>query len=321
MLKKIAAVLLCAVISATSLTAVVSAETMQTASVSREAEAAYYKWNGKTVMEAGKNYIVTSDVTVSKSVTIPSGTTLAVQKGAKLWVNTSGKLYIKGKLNVKEGATLAVSGTLYQYKGKVLTNYGEVRFGSKSSVTLNGKTYIYSKGSLTGTPKKLAVGADAALSCTGKNSCTKLNKYFDRTAIAKKLDTAFTKAIKNDDVYGTVTSLLSQELVADVDKAFKESGSSLKEFCEEFSETFRKQMAGENISASKVTAVDVAVNKITASGVLTGDLKELADKYYKGGKAYDVEFTVTIKTTSGSYKEESSMKLVGKNGSWYLLSE
>lgn len=321
MLKKLAAILLSAVISVSALSAVVSAQEMQTASVSREAEASYYKWNGKTTMQSGKNYIITSDTTISKKVTIPSGTTLVVQKGAKLWISSGGKLYIKGKLNVKSGATLAVSGMLYQYKGKVLTNYGEMRFGSKSTATLNGKVYVYSGGSVTGTPKAVSVGANAVLSCTGTNNCAKLDKYFDKTAIEKKLEAAFAYAVKENDIYATVTQLLCEEYIADIDELFKASGSSLKAFCEEFGGEFKLLMGDEDIEPAKVKSVDVQITKITENKTPEDDLKTVADTYYKNGTVYDIECTVTIKTSSDTYTEDTGMTVAEKNGEWYLLGE
>lgn len=321
MLKKLAAILLSAIISVCAVTATVSAEDMQTASVTREAEASYVRWNGKTAMQSGKNYIVTSDVTISKKVTIPSGATLAVQKGAKLWVGTKGSLYIRGKLNVKSGATLAVSGKLYQYKGKVLTNYGEMRFGSKASVTLNGKVYIYSKGSVTGAPKTLSVGSNAVFSCTGKNSCKKLDKYIDRTAIEKQLETAFTHAVKNNDIYATVNTLLCKEHIADLDSAFAASGTTLEAYCDEYAKTYKAEMKKEGINSAKVKSVDVKATKLTEKKSLTGDVKTIADTYYKGGKVYDVTCTITITTSSDKFTEQTELLMVEKNGNWYMLGE
>ncbi|MBE6900887.1 MAG: hypothetical protein E7478_00275 [Ruminococcaceae bacterium] len=321
MLKKLAALLLSAIISVSAVTVSVSAEDMQTASVTREAEASYIKWSGKTAMQAGKNYIVTSDVTISKKVTIPSGTTLVVQKGAKLWISTKGALYIKGKLNIKSGATLAVSGTLYQYKSKTLANYGEMRFGSKAKVTLNGKVYIYSKGTVTGTPKSLSVGANAAFSCTGKNSCAKLDKYIDRTAIEKQLETAFTKAVKSNDIYGTVSTLFCKEHIAAIDAAFAATGSTLKAYCDEYSKVYKAEMKEEGVDSAKVKSVDVKATKLTAKKTLTGDAKTIADAYYKGGKVYEAACTVTVKTSSDTVTEDIVILVAEKNGKWYMLGE
>ena len=319
MLKKIAALLLSAIISVCAVTVTVSAEEMQTTSVSHEASASYTKWNGKTTMKSGKNYIVSSNVTVSKKVTIPSGTTLVVQKGAKLWINTKGSLYIKGKLNVKSGATLSVSGMLYQYKGKTLTNYGEIRFGNKSTATLNGKFYTYQKGSIIGTPKNVSIGTNAVFSCTGKNECTKFDKYFDKTAIEKKLKEAFTTAIKDNDIYGTITMLLCEEYVKDIDALFAAAGIAFKDYCSEFAGAYIITLNEENIDPATVKSINAKITKITEQKELSDDLKNLADTYYKDGKIYSITCTVTVKTSSKTYTEDTELMMVEKNGDWYLL--
>ncbi|MGN0687538.1 MAG: hypothetical protein ACI4KA_05475 [Oscillospiraceae bacterium] len=320
MLKKLAAIMLCVIMSVCAVTVTASAQSMQTGEVTRSAEAAYYKWNGKTAMKQGKNYIVSSDVTISAKVTIPSGTTLAVNKGAKLWISTTGSLYINGKLNVMSGATLAVSGKLYQYKNKTLTNYGEIRFGSKASVTLNGKVNIYSKGSVSGNPKALTAGSNAQISCTGKNSCTKLVKYIDRTAIENKLEKAFSKAIVENDMYGTVKLVFCKEQIADIEKSFKEGGTTLEAYCGEYAAEYKEQLLDEGIDPEKVKSVDVKATKLTAKKTLSGSAKTIADTYYKGSKVYDVSCTVTIKTGTDEFTEEIQVLMAEKNGSWYILA-
>lgn len=321
MLKKLAALLLSAIISVSAVTVTVSAQELQTAAITREAEASYTKWNGKTTMQAGKNYIVTSDVTISKKVTVPAGTTLVVQKGAKLWINTKGALYIKGKLNVKAGGVLAVSGTLYQYKSKSLAVYGEMRFGSKSKVTLNGKVSIYSKGKVTGTPKTLSVGSAAAFTCAGENSCAKLDKYIDRTAIEKQLEAAFALAVKDNDIYGAVNTLLCKEHIAAIDSAFASAGTTLKAYCDEYADTYMTELKNEGISSASVKSVDVKATKLTEKKTLTGDIKTIADTYYNGGKVYEVSCTVTVKTSTDTYAEKTVLFMAEKDGAWYMLGE
>lgn len=174
--KKICALALCAVLSAGAVMPAY-AEEVYTASVTQElAASSAVEWNGKTELKAGQKYVVTKNVTISKKITVPSGTSLTVKNGAKLWVNTKGSLYIKGTVTVAEGATLAVSGKLYQYKGKKLTVNGTLSMGTKSSVTLNGKFTAGAKSVVKGEPKTLSVGENAVVKLNGKCTSKKLNK-------------------------------------------------------------------------------------------------------------------------------------------------
>ena len=167
----------------------------------------------------------------------------------------------------------------------------------------------------------MSVGANATFSCTGKNNCTKLQKYIDRTAIEKQLETAFTKSVKNNDIYGTVNTLMCKEHIAAIEEAFVSAGTTLEAYCDEYAAAYKAEMKAEGIDPAKVKSVDVKVTKLTEKKTLTGDIKTIADTYYKGGKVYDVTCTVTITTGSDTYTEESQLLMVQKGGKWYMLGE
>ncbi|MBQ8170742.1 MAG: hypothetical protein IJZ95_02005 [Oscillospiraceae bacterium] len=323
MLKKLTAAVISAVMAVSFVGATASAQQIQTATISSEYGAsAAVKWNGKTALKAGQNYVVSSNVTVSKKITIPSGTTVTVQDGAKLWVSGKGSLYIKGKLVVKADSILAVTGKLHQYKGKVLKVYGQMRFASKASVTLNGKTTVYSKGSVTGTPNTCSVGPNATLTCSGKNSCKKLDEYIDRTAIAKRMDSYFTQSIKELDVYGGFKAIFSKAYINALEDAFSALGEmTLEDYCTAFTEEYKASLIKDGITPSKIKSVDVKLTEMAEQKKLTGDLKTLADSYYKGwSKVYDVTCEVTVKTASASRTEVAELVVIcAKSGKWYLL--
>lgn len=320
-MKKVIAAILSAVLTVSCMSVVVSAEET-TVSVMREYEASAVRWNGKTELKAGKTYAVTSNVTISEKIVIPSGTTLIVMKGAKLWVNSKGSLYIKGKLNVKSGGILAVTGRLYQYKSKNLLCYGELRFSKNSNVTLNGKTTVYSAGSITGTPKKLSVGANADITCKGTNNCTKLDKYIDRTAMETRLDSFFTKAIQKSDIYSAIKAVMSAKYVSDLDKALTQSaGISFEDYCKTFAKEYNKALVEKGIDPQQVKSIDVKLTELSAQKP-DGDLAVIADKYYSGAdKFYSADCEVTIKTSSETYTETVDVSMVEYSGKWYLLGE
>ncbi|MGN1118777.1 MAG: hypothetical protein ACI4Q4_00365, partial [Oscillospiraceae bacterium] len=159
--KRICALALCAVMAVGA--AVPAGAEVYSASVVQElgATAKAVEWNGKTALEAGKSYTVSKNVTISKKVTIPSGTTVTVKNGAKLWVSSKGSLYVKGKLKTESGSTLAITGKLYEYSGKVISVSGAMNLSSKAKVTINGKFTVNSKGTVKGEPNSLTVGSKA----------------------------------------------------------------------------------------------------------------------------------------------------------------
>ena len=320
MLRKVLSVILSVVMAVSVMSVAVSAEEMQTSSVMQEFEASAVKWNGKSALKAGKTYAVTSNLTVSKKIEIPSGTTLIAMKGAKLWINGNGSLFVKGKLNIKSGATLAVTGRLYQYKSKSILNYGEIRFSNKANITLNGKTTIYSTGSITGTPKTLSVGANAAITCKGKNDCGKLDKYIDRTAMEARLDGFFTKAVQNSDVYGAMKYIMSDAYISDLDKTLQAFGGiTFEQLCDSFGGDYVNELLEQEIDPKTVTAITVKLTSMKSS-IADENLRAVIDSYYGGAKkCYSADCEVTVKTTSGSYTETVELTMVEYKGKWYLL--
>lgn len=322
MSRKITAAVLSAVMMASCLSVSAGAQELQTASVMREYEAAAIRWNGKTELKAGKTYAVTSNVTISEKTVIPSGTTLIVMKGAKLWVSGKGSLFIKGKLNIKSGGTLAVTGRLYQYKSKSLLCYGEMRFSKNANVTLNGQTTVYASGSITGTPEKLSVGVNADIICKGDNGCTKLDLYIDRTAMEKRLDSFFTKAIQKSDIYGAVKTVMSAQYIKDLDKTLSATaGMTFEEYCGIFASEYEKALAESGIVSKQVKSVDVMLTELSEEKP-EGDLAVIAEKYYSGAeKFYRASCEVAVKTESDTYTEKAELYMAEYSGKWYLLGE
>ncbi len=319
MFKKMIAVILSAVMAASCFTASACAQQLETATVMQEYGATAVRWNGKTQLKAGKTYAVTSNVTISGKVTIPAGTTLIVMKNAKLWVSSKGSLYIKGKLNIRSGSTLAVTGGLYLYKGASLLNYGETRFSDKSVVTLNGKTTVYASGSIAGSPKKLSVGSNADVVCKGKNSCQKLNSYIERTAIETKLDGFFTRAIQKSDIYGAMKSAMSAEYIADIDKSLAAMGITFEQFCNSFGDEYKLALGENNIDPETIKSIDVKITDMDREAP-EEELAEIAEIYYSNAdKCYEIECEVTIKTAASTYTEEAEVTVVLQNGKCYLL--
>lgn len=320
MLKKILSVILSAVMTVSVMSVAVSAQEIQTASVMQEYGATATKWNGRSKLQSGKTYAVTSNVTVAKQIVIPADTTLIVMKGAKLWVSGNGELFVQGKLTVKSGGTLAVTGRLYQYKSKNILNYGEIRFSNKANVTLNGKTTVYASGSISGKPKTLSVGANATITCKGKNSCAGLDKYIDRTEMSTRLDSFFTRAIQKADIYGAVKLVMSSAYLSDLDKALAAAGAgSFEDLCNSFEAEYIAALKESGIDPAKVKSISVKLTQLKEEQP-TEDLYAVAQKYYKNAqKYYTAACEITVKTDSGTYTEEAKLSMVKQSGKWYLL--
>lgn len=102
--KTTAAIILSAVIMAGSSVSAFAEAPVQTVVVEQEYAASAAKtWDGKAALKAGQKYVIKKNVTVSGKVTLPKGTTLTVNKGAKLTIGSKGALTVKGTLAVKSG--------------------------------------------------------------------------------------------------------------------------------------------------------------------------------------------------------------------------
>ncbi len=320
MIKKITALLLSGALMAGMTTAFAEAPApVQTAQTVREYAAKAAEWNGKTAMKAGKAYVVTKNLTISKKVTLPKGATLTVKNGAKLAIGTKGTLNVKGTLTVAKGATLAVSGKLYEYKTGKLTVSGTASLGKKSNVTINGKLTVGSTGVIKGTPKSLTLAAVAATTIKGKNTCAKLAAAIDNNAISALLTDLFTLSLVDGDYYGAVKRAYPASYVEFLDGLFKEEGLSLKEYCAKYGEALKQQYADEGLDMDSITEVSVKINKTTT--ISSAKLKNYAALLNGAApdKGYTANITLTAKTANGTKTDTSDVTCIMAGGEWYLI--
>ncbi len=216
-IKKISAAVLCAAIIVSANVpayadngiGLISSETFGTSSA--------IEWNGKTELESGKKYTVSKDITLTGNVTIPSKTTVTVKKDAEITVGRSAKLVINGSLVLNRDSELTVSGSLTLNKGKNLVCSGDIKFGKYSAIVINGKLTVKSSGEISGTPKSIKVGKNAAVKITGDNDCYKLaailsgnDKELDE--LESFLVETGTLAFADGDIDAAVSSLLPEKM-------------------------------------------------------------------------------------------------------------
>ncbi len=289
MARKLTALLLGAVMTAGMAAVPAYAETtaVQTVVVSREFGAKTVEWNGKTALKKGTNYVVTKNVTVSKKITVPAGVTLTVKNGAKLSVGFKGSLYIKGAVTVGKGSTLAVSGKLYEYKDKKLTVSGTLKFGSKSDITLNGKVTQGTAGVISGTPKKLSVGANAELSLKGKNNCAKLNKALYPQQISDTVMGYVETFISNDlELYPVMCKMYPKKMLDGFDEQLSSLGLTLKDYCDTLSAYLKESLKqDERVDMSMLKNIDLSSVEIVVKD-LENCYDDLDAEFKAGLKEY-----------------------------------
>ena len=310
--KKLFSAFMCAAVIGAS--AVPAYAELQTSVVMNDMNASVSEWDGKTKLKEGKEYVVSKNITVSKKITIPKGAKVTVKNGAKLWVSSKGKLYVKGTLRIDKGATLAVTGTLYEYGSKTIANYGTISFSSKSNVTLNGKFYNKSTGVVKGEPKKLSVGSKATLSDAGKISSKKLTKVL----IADMIDDMYTYAMVKDDMYSAVKSVLPEGMLKNIEKVYaEENNTSFEDFCKEFGKVFADEIKAEyGLSPDSVDVVVTKVTDITPDEQQKGTL----DNFYKGYRRFvSVTAEVSLVENDQVVSEKIQLNAVLLGTRWYQL--
>lgn len=120
----------------------------------------YTEWNGKTPMEAGKNYYISTSAKVSKKFSVPAGSTLVVCSGAELLIYKDNSFGVRGTLISEPDSKITVSGTLTVFADAGLDVYGTfnttvsstirvlsemvIRHGAKAQIS--GTMNIYSDG-------------------------------------------------------------------------------------------------------------------------------------------------------------------------------
>ncbi|MBQ9947239.1 MAG: hypothetical protein IJO91_02510 [Oscillospiraceae bacterium] len=317
MFKKILAALLCtSVIFCCAVTA--SAEDVLLIAPNPMASADI-EWDGSTDMQKGKDYVVTGNVTISTKEIIPTGASLTVEEGGSLTVSAKGGLYINGTFIVETGGKMNVSGVLYQYKNKSLTNKGTINFTSTATGKINGR--FTNVGTLSGKPKVITAGEDAYVVNSGKNSVSNIIYYVYRTAVERKLETVVSSVMKQGDIYGAVKSAVSTQCFKDIDASLTESmGMSLEDFCAQFGALYLEEMKKNGIEVGKVKSVDVKAYTMKVVKTPDDNMKQTLAKYYGGSKVvYNAECTVTVKTADKTFTENAVIPVVMYRDKWYIL--
>lgn len=314
MFKKAAALLLSAVIMAAS-SAVTFAESapVQTVVCEQELGASAAKvWNGKSKLKSGQKYVLKNNATITSSFTIPKGTTLTLNKGAKLTIGKKGKLTVNGTLTAKAGSTIVVSGKL--------------ALGKTSKDTFGGKLTVNKSGAVSGTPKSVKLGKNAAVTVKGKNTCKKLAALLgsaDTTAQDKKdIETvlnAFMKDIAAGDITGALKSVYPEQYIDQLNEAFKAYGMTLDEF---FKASYDQMLAEYGITASdlknNIDKASIVVTKLTDyTKDMTADEKAMLDGCGDITKAYiaDIIGNVDGKAQDGA---AGQVKVAKAGGKWYI---
>lgn len=98
----------------------------------------YIQWNGKTKLEAGKNYYIEGKVSPRMNVSVPKGTHLVLKEGSRLVVYKNRKFSVRGTVTTEPGAELMNSGKLTVYSGAGLENYGSLKGSVSSEYKIDG---------------------------------------------------------------------------------------------------------------------------------------------------------------------------------------
>ena len=128
--------------------------------------AANITWNGKTTLAAGKSYVISGTVKISKSIVVPEGTTLTVAKGGTLLMYKGSSLTVNGTLVVNSGAKFTNSGTFTVAKGATFKNKGEFASSVSATVKLKGTVNNYADADVRISSKTL-VYTTAQINNTG----------------------------------------------------------------------------------------------------------------------------------------------------------
>lgn len=101
-----------------------------------------YTWDGTSVLAADRTYYIKSNITLSKSLTVPAGTVMVLLSGTSVTVPYGITLDIKGRLVADNGASLIINGTLNTYGGSALDIDGTMSASGRSAVSLSGVTLL-----------------------------------------------------------------------------------------------------------------------------------------------------------------------------------
>lgn len=343
--KTTAALLLSAVIMAGSSVSAFAETSVQTVVVEQEYAASAAKtWDGKTALKAGQKYVVTKNVTVSGKVTLPKGTTLTVNKGAKITIGSKGALTVKGTLSVKSGASLVVSGTFTTANGSKITDAGTIKFGKAAKVTIGGKLTVSKTGKVTGTPKSIKLAKTGSVSISGKNSCKKLaallktpaqdtvkdNIAQDKKDIETMLNNVVGAVLKDGSVYAAVKMAVPADYLKQAEEEFNAFTKDLDPSDESYGMTFDQfidalfsAMIGDissTVESVKITVTDM----VDCKSKLSEEQKTIFANVGDITKAYtvkiksDLTFKPGADTSSFKTGETGELTVVCAGGNWYI---
>lgn len=337
MFKKAMAFILSAVIMAGASTAAFAESAPQTITVEQEYGASAAKtWDGKSAMKAGQKYVLKKSVTIKTDVVIPKGATLTLNKGVKLTIGAKGDFEVKGKLAIKSGATLVVTGELETYKGSTVSNSGTIKLTkNKADVTIGGKFTINKGGKITGVPEEIELEDSAKVTVKGTNSCKKLQTLLkgaandvkaDTAEIEKLLNTYVRKALKGD-VYGAVTEVMPEDYLKMVDAEIqKQYGVTLEEFLNTYLvEMLKAYGVDTDELAKQADSVSVKVTKLTdCLKDLTADQKAILSGCGKITKAYVAEIGANIDGAAENIpgllvNDGAEATVAYAGGKWYIV--
>lgn len=340
MFKKISALILSGVLLAGMTTAFAEAPVQQTVTTEAQYYAGASEWNGKTELKAGKSYVVTKDVTISKAVTLPKGAKLTVKNGAKLTIGKNGALTVKGTLTINKKSTLNVKGSLTIAKSKKLVVSGNVTFAKTAKVKLNGKVTINKTGKVSGEPKSLSVGSSAKITANGKITSAKLYKEYDKAYLTDMCQSECEMTFVEGNFYGYLESFFPKAVFeiakADTEKQLEEYAKELEAMgYDDVEITFEEYLDGvlEMIVALASMEFDgAAITGVEPAGDISieyMDISELnldensyAEYYGDIERVADVTYPYVLK--SGDQVSEvitMSGVCVYSGGKWYLYCE
>lgn len=230
MFKKISALILSGVLLAEMTTAYAELPAQQTITTEAQYYAGASEWNGKAELKAGKSYVVTKDVTISKAVTLPKGAKLTVKNGAKLTIGKNGALTVKGTLTINKKSTLAVKGSLTVAKSKKLVVSGNVIFAKTAKVKLNGKITINKTGRISGEPKSLSVGSSAKITANSKITSEKLYKEYDKAYLTDMCQSECEMVFVEGNYYGLLESSFPKAML---ERVKEDTEKQLEEYAKE----------------------------------------------------------------------------------------
>lgn len=118
----------------------------------------------KSKILRGKNYW-------DNDITIPTGVTITVDKGASLYIMDDAEITLNGKIKVRSGGSLYVRGKLISNTGSVISNNGKIKILSMGSISLSGKCSITSTGEIKGAGKLIVNNLFDDIVCKGKVTC------------------------------------------------------------------------------------------------------------------------------------------------------